>query len=417
MTIGYACLTVGVLSVKFKTCRKDNVTDEKLIELIDYNLASLENMLDYNIKNNIKLMRISSDIIPFGSHEVNKIKWWEIFSDKIFEIGELAKNNGIRLSMHPGQYTVINSPREDVVERAFKDLEYHNRFLDALNLDSTNKIILHIGGAYGDKIKSIDRFCENYQKLDDGIKDRLVIENDDKIYNISEVLEIGNRLNIPVVYDNLHNAVNPYDDKSDGYYVREANKTWGKKDGVQKVHYSQQDRDKKSGSHSSTIDLREFHDYYKEVSGDKIDIMLEVKDKNLSAVKCNNLVGSKKIKKLEDEWAKYKYLVLEHSPKIYNDIRNLLKDKSYYPVIEFYDLIDEALKIKLSAGHIVNAAEHIWGYFKDGEDEKSRLKYKRELKKVSEGKSSNKLKRMLFELSIIYNNKYLLESLYFKDII
>ena len=180
MRIGYASQTVGIPGVKFKTTKLKNTTDEKLIELIHSNLHSLDLIFDYNIENNIQMFRISSDIIPFGSHEANKLKWWELFQEKLAALGKKAQDNDIRLSMHPGQYTVLNSPNIDVVHRAAADLLYHTRFLDAMNLDESHKIILHVGGVYGDKKSAMERFIENYKQLDERIHKRLIIENDDR---------------------------------------------------------------------------------------------------------------------------------------------------------------------------------------------------------------------------------------------
>lgn len=115
-----------------------------------HNLAALERMIDYNRKNDIKLFRISSDLIPFGSSPINALAWPEI--RKTFDrIGAKIRKNGIRVSLHPGQYTVLNSPTEDVGERAIADLIYHDKILAALGTDTTNKIVLHVGGIYGDK--------------------------------------------------------------------------------------------------------------------------------------------------------------------------------------------------------------------------------------------------------------------------
>lgn len=420
MAIGYACLTVGVADIKYRTCRKDNASEERLKELIFNNIKILDKMLDYNIKNDIKLLRISSDIIPFGSHPVNKLFWWDIFGEELYLLGKKAKDNHIRLSMHPGQYTILNSPKADVVERAIKDLLYHTKFLDSLNLDKTSKIILHIGGAYGDKGKAIERFKENYCSLDQSIKDRLVIENDDKIFTIEEVLNIGRSLDIPVIYDNLHNMVNPSlceSDKSDKYWIDKVKTTWKKEDGRQKIHYSQQADGKKLGSHSQTINVEEFSKFYDEVSGSDIDIMLEVKDKNLSAVKCKNTVEKTNIKELEKEWARHKYLVLEHSQEIYNEIRTLLKDKNSYPVKEFYNLIERALEKQVSPGQAINAGDHVWGYFRKKEGEKTRKKIEKFYQSIENGGTSKPLKRYLWKLTKKYNEKYLLESLYFIDVL
>ena len=417
MAIGYACLTVGVDGVKYKSCRRENASEENLKAIICDNLDALNKMLDYTIRTGIRLLRISSDIIPFGSHPVNRLKWWELYAAELFRLGQKAQANQIRLSMHPGQYTVLNSKNEEVVARAVDDLIYHTRFLDALGLDSSHKIILHIGGAYGDKAEALRRFGENYSSLEQKIKERLVIENDDKIFNIDEVLSLGRSLRIPVIYDNLHNLVNSSRKKSDRYWVEQAKQTWAAKDGRPKVHYSQQDEKKKPGSHSATIDARVFAEYYQVVDGDQIDIMLEVKDKNLSAVKCINTVERTDMKELEKEWARYKYLVLEHSPAIYQEIRELLKNKQAYPVMEFYSLIDRALTREITPGHAVNAAQHIWGYFSQGESEKTKAKVEKQITQIANGGQTGSLKKTLWRLAQENQQSYLLQSLYFQSVL
>lgn len=417
MKIGYACLTIGVPQAKFRTCIMKNATEELLLEIIEDNLNSLENIIDYNIENGIKLFRISSDIIPFGSSDVNMLDWWNIFEENFAAIGKKIKDSGMRVSMHPGQYTVLNSLKEDVVFRAVKDLEYHNRFLTSLGVGSESKIILHIGGVYGDKPAAMERFIHNYRLLSDEIKDRLVIENDDKSYNIEEVLGIGKRAGIPVVYDNLHNEVlNSDPTKDDNYWINEAFKTWKKEDGKQKIHYSQQDPDKRPGGHSTTIGIEKFKDFLDKLDEDMdIDIMLEVKDKNLSAIKANNLIlEDKKIKSLELEWSRYKYNILEHSPSHYNEIRQLLKDKTNYPIVEFYKIIEEALDMEITKGNFINGAQHIWGYFKKEASEKEKTKFKKELESFMEEKKTMKsIKNGLFKLAMKYDKEYLLNSLYF----
>ena len=198
MKIGYACLVVGVPDTTMKTTRKANATPERLTELIQHNLASMENMIAYNIKHGIKMYRISSDIIPFGSDlETNQLDWASLFSETLKELGKEIKAHNIRVSMHPGQYTVLNSLDADVVERAILDLEYHTQFLDALDVDDSHKIILHIGGVYGDKEAAKSRFIEVYKRLSDRVRARLIIENDHSLYTISDVLEVSEATGAP----------------------------------------------------------------------------------------------------------------------------------------------------------------------------------------------------------------------------
>jgi len=106
-----------------------NATPEKLTEVTAHNLEALEKMIDYNLANDIRLYRISSDLIPFGSSPVNALDWPEIHKEAFDRIGAKIRKSGMRVSLHPGQYTVLNSPTEDVVERAILDLEYHTKML------------------------------------------------------------------------------------------------------------------------------------------------------------------------------------------------------------------------------------------------------------------------------------------------
>ena len=416
MSIGYACLTIGVQNTNLKSSIAKNINEEKLLDLISFNLISLENIIDYNIKNDIKLFRISSDLIPFGSSPINTIQWENIFLSEFNKIGEKIRKSGMRVSMHPGQYTVLNSPNIEVVDRAIEDLNYHTKVLDALGVGSEHKIVLHIGGVYGDKNEAMERFINNYSLLDDNVKERLVIENDDKSYNVNEVLEIGKRLNIPVIFDNLHNEINQYDkEKDDKYWINKCKETWKEKDGYQKIHYSQQNPLKKLGSHSNTIRINEFIRFYESLDREDIDIMLEVKDKNLSAVKCINAVSKdNKIKRLEDEWAKYKYTVLENSPSNYLEIRKLLKDKEKYPSIRFYNLIEEALETEITSGNSLNALMHVWGYFKNKADEKEKKSFLKSVEDFKQEKISiSTIKNKLWKMAVKYNEVYLLNSYYF----
>ncbi len=414
--IGYACLTVGVPGTGQGTCIQKNADNDRLLALIEGNLEALDLILDYNIENGIKMFRISSDIIPFGSSPVNKLPWWDLFEGRFKEMGNKAVGFGMRLSMHPGQYTVLNSPDPDVVRRAVEDLRYHTRFLDALGLDRTHKIILHIGGAYGDKPSAMARFEAVYKTLDEEIRRRLIIENDDRIYNVAEVLAIGEKLGIPAVFDNLHHQVNPNSEKWDEIAcIDRCRLTWSVADGDQKIHYSQQDPQKRQGSHSATVDLSVFMEFYNRLADRGVDIMLEVKDKNLSAVKCNlSVTAYPSIKRLEKEWGRYKYTVLEHEPNIYKAIRALLKDKSAYPVLEFYNLVQLAMETPVTIGNGVNGAQHVWGYFKERATQKELAQFLKAIDGYKQGSVSlNTIKRQLLRLTQKYGQPYLKESLYF----
>ncbi|NLB51880.1 MAG: UV DNA damage repair endonuclease UvsE [Syntrophomonadaceae bacterium] len=416
MSIGYACLTVGVRNAEFKNCILKNATPKRLYELIGHNLIILDRIIDYNIANNIRLFRISSDLIPFGSSPVNQLPWHKDFSEQFHRIGTKIKSSGMRVSMHPGQYTVLNSPDEGVVRRAVEDLEYHERVLSSLDLDGTHKIVLHIGGVYNDKKASSARFIFHYEQLSERVKKRLVIENDDRSYNIADLLAISRAVNAPVIFDNLHHWINPADHETPEMdWIDECALTWKPEDGRQKIHYSQQEPSKKPGSHSETVRIREFMEFSHDLNGRCLDIMLEVKDKNLSALKCINCTSREpSIRVLEAEWSKYKYVVLERSPQDYQTIRELLKDKSGYPAVQFYELLEEVLLYPEMKGNAINAAQHVWAYFKDVASDKERAGFFGRIEKYQQSEISLKLlKNYLHQLAVKYQRDYLLDSYYF----
>ena len=416
MSIGYACLNIGTPNTNIRSVMQRNATPEKLTEVTEHNLAALERMIDYNHKNDIKLFRISSDLIPFGSSPVNTLAWPEIHKEAFDRIGSKIRKSGMRVSLHPGQYTVLNSPTEDVVERAITDLVYHDKILIALGTDQTNKIVLHVGGIYGDKKEALERFEQNFRRLPEAVRNRLIIENDDRLYNIEDVLTLAHRLHVPAVYDNLHHAINPPPSGgTDPYWIAEGKKTWKAADGNQKIHYSQQALDKRPGAHTDTINLETFLTFHEQLEDKQIDIMLEVKDKNLSAIKCQNAtIAAPKTVLLEKEWGRYKYAILEKSPSVYQAIRTLLKDKEVYPVQEFYRLIDTAFAEEPHPGYAENAAAHVWGYFKKHATDTERKQYEKNLANYRNNTGTlATLKRQLFKIAEKYEVDYLLQSLYF----
>ena len=417
MRCGYACLTIGVRNTALKTCRQDRADETTLMRLIKQNLEALTQMLLYNEAMGIRLFRISSDLIPFGSSPVNQLPWSTIFAETLNDIAEIIRRSGQRVSMHPGQYTVLNTIDEDVLARSLADLQYHALLLDTLGTGTDSKIILHIGGIYGDKPAAMARFAARYPLLDPAVRRRLVIENDERLFTVADALQLNEKLGIPVVFDNLHHALNqPSNMKpatSDNEWLMACRRTWQAADGPQKIHYSQQAEGKKAGAHSDTIRSESFLRDMALLPQD-LDIMLEVKDKNLSAVKGNHLLRENgPIRMLEEEWQRYKYEVLEHDPARYLAIRHLLKDKSAWPAQAFYQMVEEAQMMPVTAGHGVNAAQHVWGYLNEGATAAEKVRFKSCISRYEQGVlSSGALKSLLCRIAARQKQPYLLNSLY-----
>lgn len=415
MKIGYACLAVAVEQTSIRGCAIKNAQPERLLALAEQNIDALDRMIDYNVANGIRLYRVSSDLIPFGSSLAAVLPWESLNAARLSAMAEKIANSGMRLSMHPGQYTVLNSPDSGVVLRAIEDLRYHARVLDALRLDSSHKIILHVGGKYGDPQAALARFRSAYRDLDAAVKRRLVLENDGSIFSIAEVLNLCLAIGAPAVYDNLHNAIQPSDTaKSDAYWIDACRETWAPADGAQKTHYSQQHPNKTRGAHSDTIAIDPFLSYVASLPEKRPDIMLEVKDKNRSAVKCQLCLSNPDHRLLETEWGRYKYSVLERSPHIYFEIRELLKEKSASNAIPFYRLVESALALPEERGRAVNALEHVWGYFKDCASIAESRRYTALRDRCLRGEAGLFApKRMLYQLAQRYRQDYLLGSYFF----
>ncbi|WP_368254804.1 UV DNA damage repair endonuclease UvsE, partial [Clostridium paraputrificum] len=341
MKIGYACTP---LSTPLRTTRKftlNSYNEETLKTTISDNLLDLYKILEFNNKLGIKLFRISSDIIPFGSHSINTFNWSKYFSNELKSIGEFIKNNNLRVSMHPGQYTVLNSPKDEIVNKAIDDLNYHTSLLDSMGLNSEHKIILHVGGVYDSKVESTERFMNNYTLLSKSIKNRLIIENDEKNYSFINVLNICKAINAPMVFDNLHNECFGDNNYTLDKLFELAKSTWSNEKCNMKVHYSQQDTKKKKGSHSPTIFTDDFLKYYSVAKNYNLDIMLEVKDKDFSAIKTINLIKESQNALTEVdrlmEIERYKLYLIEKGEDILKKAKDLIL---FSDIKDFYLYID-----------------------------------------------------------------------------
>lgn len=411
--IGYACISLTNKETTNRRMLLKNFSEEKFLEICNYNLNGLEKILLHNLKNNIKFFRISSDIIPMASHDINTIPWWDIFEDKLKTIGNIIKTNNMRVSMHATQFTVLNSPNKNVVESSIKDLEYHCKFLDALGLDEKTKIIIHVGGIYGNKELSVENFKNTFFNLSQHLKNRLIIENDEKNFSLDNVLAIATYLDCPVVFDSLHNKCYGDNHYDLNYILDTVSRTWSLKDGNPKVHYSQQNKNKKIGSHSNTINTLEFLDYYNVAKNYNIDIMLEVKDKDISAIKCTNIsfeinLGFTPRKIIESEWSKYELLIMERGPESYELCSKISQGPS---IIELYKAIDLSLDKEIDPIYLKNSLNKAFiisrDFMKDSEE-----KY---FKKLIASKEFESAKSYLGKVVLRNNIIPLIENYYFSQ--
>jgi UV DNA damage endonuclease len=290
MRIGYPCINRTIDCTTNSTFRLKSYSETRLKQTVKNNLDCLRRILKFNLEHRLFFFRISSDLVPFASHPINRFNWQKYFQEEFEEIGEVIIKNRMRISMHPDQFTLINSIKNEIFERSKNELKYHAQILDLMKLDTSAKIQIHVGGVYADKEKSMERFLTRFNELDDSTIRRLVIENDDKLYDLNDCLKINGQIQIPVLFDVFHHQLNNSGNQKIEDSFRFTAKTWSeKRDGIPMVDYSSQEPNGLPRKHSETINIDDFRLFLKLTNPFDFDVMLEIKDKEKSAIKAIDL--------------------------------------------------------------------------------------------------------------------------------
>ena len=282
MRIGYPCINRSIGCTPSHTFRLASYSDDRVDKTVKANLDCLLKILSYNAAHGILFFRITSDMVPFASHPVCTFPWQKHFAEEFRTIGDFIRFHRFRISMHPDQFVLLNAPDKGILERSVADLVYQVQVLDLMGLDDSAKLQIHLGGVYRNKTASMERFIENYERLDDVIRRRLVIENDERLYTISDCLAIHERTGIPVLFDVFHHALyNNNECMAD--LLEPVRASWKKTDGVPMVDYSSQQPGKRPGAHAEHINPEDFRSFLQSSKPFDIDVMLEIKDKEKSA--------------------------------------------------------------------------------------------------------------------------------------
>ena len=275
-------------TITYTNFKKDENFD-KIDKIIVDNLNNLEKIIDYNIKNNIHFYRLTSKLIPLATKKEVIFDYILKYQKYYQKIGEKINNNKMRIDVHPDQFCILNSTKKEVLENSFTILEYHYKILEALNIK--NKIIiLHIGSSVFGKENSIKRFINNFYKLPDYLQKSIAIENDDKIYNVIDCLNLAKKLNIPFVLDYHHHICNN-DEIDIDKYLRAIFSTWTT---TPKIHFSSPKNQTKKDfrSHHDYINIKDFINFLNKIKHLNIDldIMLEAKAKDEALFKLVRLL-------------------------------------------------------------------------------------------------------------------------------
>ena len=301
MNIGYACINLSL--GKGITTNRSMIKKTFIERGLDYvselallNALDLYTIMKWNVDNNIRFFRMSSNLIPWGeSIDFTDLKDYDKFKSTLKYVGDLAKSNNIRITSHPGPFVVLTSPKPHVVDAAISELEMHGKIFDLMGLSQTpyNKINIHCNGVYGDKISALDRFISNFNRLSQSVQNRLTVENDDKasMYSVKDLMYIHERIGIPITFDYHHHKFNT-GDLSEQQALRLAISTWPL--GILPVvHYSES---KTLHENNNKLKPQAHSDYINElpnIYGNDVDIMLEAKAKDLALLNIRKIIKLK----------------------------------------------------------------------------------------------------------------------------
>ena len=252
----------------------------------------LDAAFDHLDAHDLRVFRMSSSTVPYGTHpdlpQFHFRRQIESCAAELEALGAKVRRYGIRLSTHPGQYSVLNSTSEEIAAKARLDVEQDALLLDALGAGPEAVVVIHVGSLTGDRAAALDRFARSYELLPEAAQRRLAVEHDERLFDVADVLELHRRLGCTVIFDHHHHRCNVapgYEDAARA--IDEVCATWP--DGVRpKLHLSSPRTELRSDGraplldqHSDFItpwDLRELL----EAAGRPVDVMLEAKAKDLA---------------------------------------------------------------------------------------------------------------------------------------
>lgn len=269
-------------------------------------LEYLSNIFDYLAEHRMTMYRMSSDIAPYATHP-DMPQFHNMVRESKAElaaVGAKARELQLRLSFHPSQYIVLNSPDAELVKRSVRDVSLQAEMLDLMGLGEEAVVVIHVGGAYGDRPAGNRRWAETWKKLPDPARRRLVLEHDDQRFSAADVLWIHEQTGVRLIFDYQHFwCFNP-----ERLALRETVKrilaTWP--DGVRpKIHFSSprtemrttevRNRQTKKKEvrrlapvwtgHADFVNPFEFARFMRDVRGLIFDVMLESKTKDLALIR------------------------------------------------------------------------------------------------------------------------------------
>ncbi|MFC3123688.1 UV DNA damage repair endonuclease UvsE [Pseudoroseomonas globiformis] len=302
LRLGFPVKLMGVDDIKSNDTRRWQQNPH-----LKVSLEYMDRALDYLNKHDIRMYRMSSDLAPYATHP-DMPQFHSMVRDSDAELrafGAKARQLGIRLSFHPSQYVVLNSPDPALVEKSIWDLVSQAEMLDRMEMGPEAVMVIHVGGTYGDREAANARWVDTWNtRMPEAVKRRLVLEHDDLRFSVSDILWIHEQTGVRLIFDHQHFwCLNP-----DGLEMRDALervlRSWPEGQRP-KVHFSSprtemrelKRKDKATGKpktvrvapvntgHADFCNPFEFITFMRIAEGLEFDVMLEAKVKDLALIR------------------------------------------------------------------------------------------------------------------------------------
>jgi UV DNA damage endonuclease len=248
---------------------------EKISQLCLANAGALLNAIEYCGRNNIGGFRVNSQILPLKTHPdigyaLTDLPDWQDINNLFSQCHDASSKLNVRLSFHPDQFILLSSANTDVVKNSIDELDYQAEISELIGADVIN---IHGGGAYGDKASALRRMGSSFLRLNNRVRARLTLENDDRVYTPSDLLPFCKEYGIPLVYDVHHHRCLP-DNLSVAQATQRALTTWNREP-LFHISSPKHGWGKKGVCwHNDYIDLHDFPAEWR-----KLDITVEVEAK------------------------------------------------------------------------------------------------------------------------------------------
>ncbi|MFB4164140.1 UV DNA damage repair endonuclease UvsE [Alteribacillus sp. JSM 102045] len=269
---------------QFQKIKNREAALRKLERIALTNIQNTYRLLKHNAASNIHFYRLTSRLIPLANHE--ELLDWDYISplkEALHELGAYAKSNNMRIDFHPDHFVLINSQKKEVLKTTIKTLNLHHALLKEMGIDTTHRCVIHVGGNYKDKEKSLERFITNWMMVPKKLQTMIMLENDDTAFTLDDTLYLCEKLGIPLVFDYHHHLANYHRQNWEENWDRVVH-SWKHSPLPIKMHISSPKSEKAFRHHADYIDIDMFFKFLREIKGSvpQIDCMIEAKRKDES---------------------------------------------------------------------------------------------------------------------------------------